>query len=373
MKLNVAGAIALIALLPALLLASCAPPDNWVTAREKIAAEAARHYSVSLGFAGDICLADNYVPMEHLAEIGSTDIADGIDQRFIDLMNSMSLMWINNEFCYSDRGEPLDGKMYTFRSTPSHVTYLDELGIDIAGLANNHVFDYGEEAFIDTLETLENDNMPYVGAGRNLDAAKAPVYLKAGGLTIAYIAASCAEYTLYTPEATATSPGILLCYDDTLVIESIKEAAANADYVVVLPHWGVEHSYELESSQIESAHAYIDAGADAVVGGHAHNLQGIEYYNGKPILYNLGNFWFDDYDVVDTMVAELRITGECDQSGFRSPENATVQLVVHPGMQSEVFTSWADTPEWRDGVFRFLEDISINISIDEAGIVHEQP
>ena len=267
MKPMIAKAFLLAAFVPILLLASCAPPDAWVTARERIAAEAAKHYEVSLGVAGDICFADNYVPMEHLAEIGSTNIADGIDQRFIDLMRSMDLMWINNEFCYSDRGEPLEGKMYTFRGSPSHVTYLDELGIDIAGLANNHVFDYGEVAFLDTLATLEGDNMPYVGAGRNIDEAKAPVYLKANGLTIAYIAASCAEYTVYTPEATATSPGILLCYDDTLVINAIREARANADYVVVLPHWGVEHSTELESSQIDSAHAYIDAGADAVIGG----------------------------------------------------------------------------------------------------------
>ena len=372
MKSAIAKAFLLAAFAPILLLASCAPPDAWVSARERIAAEAAKHYEVSLGFAGDICFADNYVPMEHLAEIGSTNIADGIDQRFIDLMRSMDLMWINNEFCYSDRGEPLEGKMYTFRGSPSHVTYLDELGIDIAGLANNHVFDYGEEAFLDTLATLEGDNMPYVGAGRNIDEAKAPVYLKANGLTIAYIAASCAEYTVYTPEATATSPGILLCYDDTLVINAIREARVNADYVVVLPHWGVEHSTELESSQIDSAHAYIDAGADAVIGGHAHNLQGLEYYNGKPIFYNLGNFWFDDYDVVDTAVAEIRITGTCDDKGMRLPESEEVKLVIHPGMQSEVFTSWADTPEWRSDAFRRLEDISINVTIGDDGVVHGQ-
>ncbi|MBQ9043266.1 MAG: CapA family protein, partial [Eggerthellaceae bacterium] len=202
--------ITVIALLVSgLALASCAPADPWSITRERIADEAARHFSISLGFAGDICFADNYIPMEHLAEIGSTDIADGIDQRFIDIMRGQDLMWINNEFCYSDRGEPLEGKMYTFRGSPSHVTYLDDLGVDIAGLANNHVFDYGEEAFIDTLATLENDNMPYVGAGRNIEAAKAPVYLETGGFTIGYVAASCAEYTIYTPEATDSSPGIL--------------------------------------------------------------------------------------------------------------------------------------------------------------------
>ena len=362
--------ITVIALLVSgLALASCAPADPWSITRERIADEAARHFSISLGFAGDICFADNYIPMEHLAEIGSTDIADGIDQRFIDIMRGQDLMWINNEFCYSDRGEPLEGKMYTFRGSPSHVTYLDELGVDIAGLANNHVFDYGEDAFIDTLATLENDNMPYVGAGRNIEAAKAPVYLETGGFTIGYVAASCAEYTIYTPEATDSSPGILWCYDDTLFLQSIREAAAHADFVIALPHWGVEHSTELEAAQIESAHAYLDAGADAVIGAHTHILQGIEYYDGKPIVYSLGNFWFDDYDI-DTMVAELRLTGDADGNGFKSLDDARIDLILHPGTQSNVFTAYADTPEWRRSIFDHIEDISVNATVDDKGIVH---
>ncbi len=346
--------------------------DSWQHLRQTIAAESARHYDFSLGFAGDICFADNYVPMEHLAELHSTNIADGIDQRYIDIMRDMDLMWVNNEFCYSDRGEPLPGKTYTFRSTPANVKYLNDLGVDIAGLANNHVFDYGEESFLDTLSTLEDAGVPYVGAGRNLNEAKAPLYLQANGFTIAYVAASSAEYDIFTPEATATSPGILWCYDDTLLLEAIREADTHADYVVVLPHWGVEHSTELEGSQIESAHAYIDAGADAVIGGHTHILQGMEYYQGKPILYSLGNFWFDDYDI-DTLVAELKFTGTAESGPSANKatlDTADVKLVLHVGTQSGVYTALADTPEWRDGIYRHIEDISINVSIDENGVVH---
>lgn len=324
-----------------------------------------RHFAFSLGFAGDICFADNYIPMQHLASIGSEDISSGIDQRFIDLMQGMDLMWVNNEFCYSARGEALEGKMWTFRSKPENVKYLFDLGVDIAGLANNHVYDYGKDAFNDTLATLEDANMPYVGAGRNIDAAQAPIYLSTNGFTIAYVAASRAEYERFTPEATATDGGILLCYDDARFIESIRTAAQHADYVVALPHWGVEHSTELEDGQIASAHAYIDAGADAVVGAHPHILQGMEYYKGKPILYSLGNFWFDDYDI-DTLVAELRIEGE-----GQALDGADVRLVLHPGTQSEVFTAWADTDEWRGRIFEHIEDISINIEVDDDGTVRQ--
>ena len=351
------------------MLVGCTPPSPVETIVANVNDEVQKHYSFSLGFAGDINFADDYFPMEHLAELDSTDISDGIDQRFIDLMRSMDLMWINNEFCYSDRGEELYGKMYTFRSTPSNVSYLHDLGVDIVGLANNHVFDFGEDAFEDTLTTLENAGIPYVGAGRNIDDAAAPVYLNVGGFTIAYVAASRAEYTIYTPEATESSPGILWCYDNDRFIESIREAAANADYVIALPHWGVEHSTDLEEEQIDGAHAYIDAGADAVIGAHTHILQGIEYYNGKPILYSLGNFWFDRD--TDTLVAELRFTGDVDPNGFASLDGANVQLVLHPGTQLDVFTAWADTPEWRNGIFRYLEEISVNVYIDDDGVVHE--
>ena len=369
----------------------------------KKAEEEARSYDFTLGFAGDICLGDNYIPMQHLAAIGSEDISDGIDPRFIEIMRGMDLMWINNEFVYSRRGEPLPGKAWTFCGDPDNVSYLKDLGVDIVGLANNHTFDFGEVSFLDTLETLEDAQIPYVGAGRNLAQASEPVYLEADGFRIAYVAASRAEYTIYTPEATDTEPGILWCYDYDRFLKSIEKAAANADYVIALPHWGVEHSTELEDEQIRGAHACIDASADAVIGAHPHILQGIEYYKGKPIMYSLGNFWFDDYDI-DTLVAELHIKGkrpnsttsakeaaskgatqedaspETASAGNGSAEDAAredsplkdaeIELKLYPGTQTGVYTGLADTEEWKSRVLGDLENISVNVNIDEDGVVH---
>lgn len=326
-------------------------------------------YVVSLGFVGDICLADNYTPMEHLASLGSTDITDGIDKRFVEKMNAVDLMWVNNEFVYSDRGEPLPGKMYTFCGATKNVSYLHDLGVDVAGLANNHVFDYGEESFLDTLDTLKDAGIPYVGAGRDFAEASAPLYLEVDGLKIAYVAASRAEYEIYTLEATDDSPGIMWCYENDKFLDEIREAAANADFVIALPHWGVEHSTELEDVQISSAHEYIDAGADAVIGAHPHILQGIEYYKGKPIMYSLGNFWFDDYDI-DTLLAELRSTGTRGADGQIDMDKAAVALVLHPGTQSGVFTAWSEGDDERSRIFRYLEDISDEkVSISGEGIV----
>ena len=339
---------------------------------EKAAAKAeeerALNYDFTLGFAGDICLADNYIPIQHLQAIGSENISDGIDPRYIQIMQGMDLMWINNEFVYSRRGAPQPGKAWTFCGDPDNVSYLKDLGVDIVGLANNHTFDFGEDSFLDTLDTLENAQIPYVGAGRTLEQAAAPVYLETDGFTIAYVAASRAEYSIFTPEATDTEPGILWCYDNTRFLESIRTAAENADYVIALPHWGIEHSTMLEDAQIYGAYAYIDAGADAVIGAHPHILQGIEYYKGKPILYSLGNFWFDGYDI-DTLVAEIHIKGrKADRDA--SLEDADIELKLYPGTQTGVYTGLADTPEWKDRILQYLESISININIDEDGVVH---
>jgi len=325
----------------------------------------AKRHSISLGFAGDVCLADNYTPIESLAEIGSTDVSDGVDARFIDLMHGIDLMWANCESCFSDRGDALPGKLYKFRAKTANVRYFADLGVDIVGLANNHVFDYGEHSFVDTLEALESAGVHYVGAGRDIAAAQAPVYLHAGGLTIAYVAASRAEKIRFTPEATDATPGILLCYDDSLFIASIRKAAAHADYVVALPHWGIERSTEPEEDQIESAHAYIEAGADVVMGAHTHCLQGIEFYREKPIIYSLGNFWFDGYKGL-TVVAELQLTTASEDDGRRD-----VRLVLHPGWQSMAFTAWIDAPDDRASAFHRIEEISINAAIDEAGVVRQ--
>lgn len=322
--------------------------------------------TISLGFIGDITFADDEDgSMAYLNSIGSTDITDGIDARFVQKMNDMDLMWANNEFVYSERGEPLPGKMFTFRSPTSNVKYLHDLGVDIAGLANNHTYDYGLDSFLDTLTTLEDAGIPYVGAGRDDTQAYAPVYLKVGNITIGYVAASRAEYEIFTPEATADSPGIAWCYDNERILESIREADANADFVVMLPHWGVERSTELESEQIEFAHQYIDAGADIVIGAHPHILQGAEFYEGKPILYSIGNFWFDGYDT-ETAMVEVQLTGTLSADGTFEGE-PEVKTIFHPGYQSGMYTAWVEGTDDAQGIFDLISYISVNAHVSEDG------
>ncbi len=314
---------------------------------------------IQLTFGGDISFADNWAVMDYCksAENGIKDCIDGF---LIDKMKKADISMLNNEFCFSNGGKPLEGKTWTFRGNPSNVGLYDELGTDIVDLANNHVYDYGEQAFLDTLETLKNAEIEYMGAGKNIEEASRPVYYIIEGKKIAYVAATRAEKNILTPEAGESSPGVLRCYDPEAFIEVIKEAKKNADIVIANLHWGAEYSHELEDVQPETAYRYIDAGADLIVGTHAHCLQGIEFYKGVPIVYNLGNFWFNKKDI-DTGL--LGVTVNDDNS---------MELVFYPAVQSGCRTAYVGGEEAGERILESLRGYSINADFDKEGRITER-
>lgn len=313
----------------------------------------------TLAFTGDINLDDNWSVMYYLKNYSSNGtLAECIDQELLDRMNQADLCCINNEFTLSDRGEPLAGKAFTFRAKPENVSYLQEMGVDLVTLANNHIFDYGPDAFSDTLDNLTNAGIAYVGAGRNRAEAASPLYYNLDGLTVAFVNATRAEYTRYTPDAGEDTPGVLCCYDPEPLKEEITQAKKRADVVVCCVHWGIEYSYDLEDVQKETARAYIDAGADVIVGTHSHCLQGIEYYNGVPIFYNLGNYWFNERDLL-TCLLELQITGT--KGGWQM--KATIVPAHQVGCRTHFLTDGS-------GVYQLLESISVNAGVKPDGTVY---
>ncbi len=318
-------------------------------------------YNFVLTFAGDINFDENWSTMKYYNTV-EEGIYDCISPELIQIMQEADIMCINNEFTYSTGGSPLENKAYKFRAHPSRVDILKELGVDIVSLANNHAYDYGEQSLIDTMATLKQAGIHYAGAGHNLEEAMAPVYFEIQGRTIAYVAASRAEKYKMTPQATEDEPGILRCYDTELFIQTIKKAKENSDYVIAYVHWGTEYSHELEEVQLTTGKEYLDAGADIVIGAHPHCLQGIEYYDGKPIIYSLGNFWFNN-KTIDTMLLNIRFYGD-DTEEF-------VELEIVPAIQANTKTVIIDEKLERERIFSFLESISINVEIDEEGIVSE--
>lgn len=278
-------------------------------------------------FGGDICFADNYVVMQHL-KTTENGLADCIDPEWAKVMRNADIAMLNNEFTISGRGAPMPGKAYTFRADPAHTALYKELGVDFVTLANNHAYDFGEEAFLDTLDALQTYGIDYAGGGRNAAEAQRPFYYLVDGRKIAFVSATRAEKYILTPEAGEDTSGVFRCYDPERLLEVIAEAKANSDYVVLLVHWGTEHTDVLEKVQRTTSHAYIDAGADLIIGSHAHQLQGIEFYKGKAIFYNLGNFWFDDYDV-EVGLAKLVLAADGEE-----------EVYFLPGLQKGCVTSY---------------------------------
>lgn len=316
-------------------------------------------YDFTVCFAGDINLDENWGTTKFL-DSQPNGIGDCISPKLLEYMQSADIMCLNNEFTYSLLGEKMPGKSYTFRANPARVNVLKEMGVDVVKLANNHSFDYGSQSLLDTLDTLENAGIEYFGAGRNLEEAMKPVYMDVDGKTVAFVGASRAEKNIMTPQATENSPGILRCYDTALFVETIKEARKNADFVLAYVHWGTEYSHQLEEVQLTTGKEYLDAGADVIIGAHSHCLQGMEYYDNKPIIYSLGNYWFNG-KTLDTMLLELHFFGD--------DLNGQLEAKVIPAIQSGYKTTIVDDEKEQERIYSFLEDISINVIIDENGYV----
>ena len=289
------------------------------------------------------------------------DITRCITPEVIARMDAADIMMVNNEFTYSNRGKPLSGKTFTFRAKPETAGNLSVLSADIVSLANNHVYDYGDRALLDTLDTLKQYGVPYVGAGRNLEEAKEIVYFRVGDMKIAYVSATQVERSyVYTKEATETAAGVLRTYDPARFLEVIKKAEETSDFVVVYVHWGTEGVNQFEADQQSLGHQYIDAGADLVIGDHPHCLQGVEYYKGVPIFYSLGNFWFNS-KTRDTGLVEADISTE-----------GVVELRFVPCLQKGCRTTLITDQRERQRVFNFLQGISANAVIDSDGVIREK-
>ena len=289
------------------------------------AAKPDKDYTISI--VGDISLADNWEVMPRYDSRGKG--VDGIlSKEVLKVMRESDFMVANSEFTVSNSGAKTPGKYYTFRAKPERLKIYGDMGVDLVTLANNHVYDFGPLAFNDMLESFKAIKMPYVGAGKNLDEAKKPYYLDLpNGERVAFVNATRAEKGgIDTPGATATTGGVLLCYDTTEFIKTIKEAKSKSDYVIAIVHWGTELSHQLEQVQKTTAKDYLKAGADIIVGGHAHTLQGIDYNGGKPIIYNLGDFIFNN-GTEDTGILQIKFLA-----------TGGVKFYFLPGLQSNVYT-----------------------------------
>ena len=311
-----------------------------------------------LSFVGDISLADNWYIMPKYDQRGKK-VKGILSDSVLKIMIESDLMVANSEFTVSNRGKKMNGKQYTFRAKPERLKIYEEMGVDLVTLANNHVYDFGKEAFLDMLDYFDKYEIPHIGAGHNLEEAKKEYYFVINGYKIAFLNGTRAEKYILTPGAEDNKEGVFRCYDPTNMINQIKKVKENSDFVIVLLHYGKEGSHDLEKEQIDSSKKYIDAGADVIIGSHAHVLQGIEFYKGKPIIYNLGDFIFNGNEE-ETAIFQIKLD-----------KNGVMEYYIYPALQKNMYTDLLTGNE-KEKLISKINSWSVNASIDKEGKITQK-
>lgn len=306
-------------------------------------------------FGGDVSIAENYVTVPYLQNRKDGVLNRCISQQWLDFMNKADIATVNCENPISLRGTPTPHKTYTYYSDPKNTKYFNEMGVDFVTLANNHIHDYGRDAFFDTFDTLDEYGINYAGAGKDASEAQKPFYYIINGIKIAFVSASRAEHRK-TPIATEEQAGIFGCYEPDELLSVISETEKNADFTVLFIHWGREYYHTLDRAQKDTAYRYIDEGADLIIGTHAHVLQGIEHYKGKAIFYNLGNFWFNAKHI------------ETGQAMLSLAPDLSTDYYFYPAMQSGCKVSWELGTAQGRSILDNLESYErSNIEIEDDG------
>ena len=247
-------------------------------------------------------------PLVHLAAVGDimldrslgAAIRNGsIDYPFEyvkDELLSADLTIGNLESAIGDTGEPAN-KSYTFQAPPEAGASLANAGFDLLSLANNHALDFGQDALLQGISLLQDAGIHAVGAGADAKEARSPIIIESKGVRFAFLSyvnvpVEGSGFDTKSWAAGPSSPGLNWA-DQTNIVDDVQNASETSDIVIVLLHSGYEYVEQPSPAQSAAAKQAIDAGADLVIGHHAHVLQGIEFYNGGVIVYGLGNFAFE--------------------------------------------------------------------------------
>lgn len=313
---------------------------------------------ISILVAGDFC------PYHRISKM----VADA-DYSFFDevkeLTKSADYSIVNFE-CPVVEGDvkPIEKCGPALRTERNAVSAMKYAGFDCATLANNHFRDYGDAGCKTTIDELQKQEIDYVGGGLNLSEAQKILYKEFDGKRVAIINFCENEFSIATDTTAGAAP-----MDTVDNYNQITEARKNADYVLVIIHGGHEH-YQLPSPRMKKLYRhYVDLGADAVVNHHQHCYSGYEYYNGKPIVYGLGNFcfdlpeecnskWVDGYLVLLTFNTEIHVDiipyEQCNttpqieiinkekQAIFNSRINDLNKIIVEDDQLNISFDKWCD-------------------------------
>jgi poly-gamma-glutamate synthesis protein (capsule biosynthesis protein) len=182
-------------------------------------------------------------------------------------------------------------KQYNFKTDSAFLASLKSIGLNVATIANNHSYDFGVKGFLDTLQSLEEAKISYVGGGVNREIAYQGEVFKIKGLKVGILGIAKVNggpLSIATKDKAGTTDG----YDSVSTENAITAIRKVSDIVIVLPHWGEEGSFCPRSFEISSAKKWQSLGADIIIGSHTHTLQPVVLEQNKLVAYSMGNFIF---------------------------------------------------------------------------------
>ncbi len=233
-----------------------------------------------------LIIAGDWAPIRKFVPLIEKDPAS-IYGDLLPIIQNADLSLVNLEAPLSDHGSPVTKSGAVFKGDACHVKGLTAVPFDGVTLANNHMFDFGLNAFKETLKILDANGIKHVGAGYNLDQASTPCILKTRGITLGIINLSEGEDLT----AAGQGPGVM-GWDIPIVESRVRELKQTVDAVIVIAHCGLEYIPFAPPYVMDAFKKLADTGAHAVIGHHPHVPQGVTIHNGVPICCSLGNFVF---------------------------------------------------------------------------------
>ena len=277
--------------------------DAAVTSPQTPAAQARPHGKpVVLAFGGDV----------HFEGVIETELRATprlVLASIAPVLRSADIAVVNLETAVTDRGAPVS-KAFTFRASPAAFTALAAGGVDVASMANNHGLDYGEAGLRDSLAAAKRARFPIIGIGLDDRQAYRPYRATVNGRRIAVIGATQVldDWLISSWTAGPGKPGLASAKDVPRLLRAVREARTTSDTVVVFLHWGIELEQCPSSAQRTLAKQLVAAGADVVVGGHAHRVQGAGRLGKALVGYGLGNFVWYGTSELSTQTGVLLVT-----------------------------------------------------------------
>ncbi|MDQ6613458.1 MAG: CapA family protein [Actinomycetota bacterium] len=276
--------------------------------------------TVTFAFGGDTHFTDQWDTEGGAVYTGVPVLADQVKADptkvlapVAPILSGADLAMVNLETAITERGEPVAGKSFHFRSPAASFVALKAAGVDVVNMANNHALDYGPVGMQDTFDAIASSKFPVVGIGRNASEAYRPYRTVIKGQRIAIFGALDWLEPALIPlwSATETQPGIAFSIDRTRLLAAVAAVRPDVDTLVAFLHWGIEETHCSSPEQQGLTHALLAAGADIVVGSHAHRVFGAGHVGTSLVAYGLGNFvyWREDGESGRSGVLLVEATG----------------------------------------------------------------